>query len=318
MNGGMKEGDGLMIHDNGTLFMKLKFVKNECEGEVIKKNEKGYIILRGELEHGKECGLFEEYDDSRKVIWKGFYRQGKRYSHLKNKEGMNGFYSEMSEDGGLLSVSEYDDKWRKNGSCFEYEGGDLKKECVYENGVKKRTIREFTSNRIQGGYKYVMVLQMIEYKCGVRVYQGGCEGSIENGFYREGKGTEYENDGERAVYYGEWKNGKRDGTGRELNENGTVLRKGRWIEGVYEDAIKRFEDGYGSDLSVFDIDCLKGIERLEIGNDCFKKVNRFVIDGLNEFDLDIPSLSEEGIELKEGFNKPFDRVRELHSSSMID
>ncbi len=37
-----------------------------------------------------------------------------------------------------------------------------------------------------------------------------------------------------------------------------------------------------------------------------------------EFDLDIPSLSEEGIELKEGFNKPFDRVRELSSRSMID
>ena len=31
-------------------------------------------------------------------------------------------------------------------------------------------------------------------------------------------------------------------------------------------AIKRLEDGYGSDLSVFDIDCLKGIERLEIGD----------------------------------------------------
>ena len=37
-----------------------------------------------------------------------------------------------------------------------------------------------------------------------------------------------------------------------------------------------------------------------------------------EFELDIPSLSEEGIELKEGFNKPFDRVRELSSRSMID
>ena len=35
-------------------------------------------------------------------------------------------------------------------------------------------------------------------------------------------------------------------------------------------------------MSVFDIDWLKGIERLEIGNDCLKKVNRFEIDGLNE------------------------------------
>ena len=37
-------------------------------------------------------------------------------------------------------------------------------------------------------------------------------------------------------------------------------------------------------MSVFDIDCLKGIERLEIGNDCFEKVNRFEIDGLNELE----------------------------------
>ena len=32
----------------------------------------------------------------------------------------------------------------------------------------------------------------------------------------------------------------------------------------------------------FDVDCLKGVERLMIGGDCFEKVNRFVIDGLNE------------------------------------
>ena len=147
---------------------------------------------------------------------------------------------------------------------------------------------------------------MIEYDDnGMRVYEGGFEGDMMKGFVREGRGKEFGIDGKRVlyvgewkkglrdgygseikgycpVYIGEWKNGLRHGTGRELNENGTVMRKGRWIEGVYEDAIKRFEDGYGNDLSVFDIDCLKGIERLEIGNDCLKKVTLFVIDRLNE------------------------------------
>ena len=37
-----------------------------------------------------------------------------------------------------------------------------------------------------------------------------------------------------------------------------------------------------------------------------------------EFELDIPSLSEEGIEMKYYGDKPFEGVRELHSSSMID
>ena len=45
---------------------------------------------------------------------------------------------------------------------------------------------------------------------------------------------------------------------------------------------KLFEYTNAHDLSVFDTNCLKGIERLEIDGDCFIKVNRFVIDGLNE------------------------------------
>ena len=45
---------------------------------------------------------------------------------------------------------------------------------------------------------------------------------------------------------------------------------------------KRFEYANAHDLNVFDANSLKGIERLEIGGDCFIKVNRFEIDGLNE------------------------------------
>ena len=37
-----------------------------------------------------------------------------------------------------------------------------------------------------------------------------------------------------------------------------------------------------------------------------------------EFELDIPSLSEEGIEMEYYKDKLFEGVRELHSSSMID
>ncbi|KNB43313.1 hypothetical protein JH06_5569 [Blastocystis sp. subtype 4] len=143
---------------------------------------------------------------------------------------------------------------------------------------------------------------MIEYDVnGMRVYEGGFEGDMMKGFVREGEGKEYGNDGKSALYVGgwknglregygsefkgysalyvgEWKNGMRDGKGKELNENEEVIRSGKWIKGEYEGATKRFEDGYGND----DVDCLKGIGRLKIGNDCFKKVNRFVIDGLNE------------------------------------
>ena len=68
----------------------------------------------------------------------------------------------------------------------------------------------------------------------------------------------------------------------------------------YNSTTKLFDCHYGNDLNVFDTDCLKGnervfirdhrlvivnereIERLIIGCDCFVKVKRFVINGLNE------------------------------------
>ena len=271
MKEGKKEGVSMLLRKNGTVFMKLMFVNDECEGEVTKRNENGSVVLKGRVSKGKEVGIWIEYDDDGNEKWRGLYRNGKRYSILKEEEGMKGFYSEMSVNGDLLNVSEYDDEWRKNGKCFEYEGGRMVRECEYKNGVMIQVLREWKGEC------------MIEYDDnGMRVYEGGFEGDMMKGFVREGRGKEFGIDGKRVLYVGEWKNGKRDGTGRELNENGTVLRKGRWIEGVYEDAIKRFEDGYGNDLSVFDIDCLKGIERVEIGSDCFTNVTLFVIDRLNE------------------------------------
>ena len=147
---GKKEGVGLILYPDGEPYMEMTFVNDLAEGTVLKKDEYGQIVLRGVLEHGVECGLFEEFDDE-EVIWRGFYRNGKRYSILEEQE-LEGLYLEVSEDGKLLSVSEYDDKWRKNGRCYEVESGHLKRECVYENGIRKRMIQEFTDDGLMIEY----------------------------------------------------------------------------------------------------------------------------------------------------------------------
>ena len=154
----------------------------------------------------------------------------------------------------------------KNDKCFEYEGGRLIRECEYKNGVMIRVLREWKEDL------------MIEYdKKGMRVYEGGFERNPKKGFVRRGKGTEYRSDGKSVLYVGHWRNGHRHGYGEEYDEKGEVIRRGRWKDGVY--GVRLIS---GMNWEVYDNDCIGGVERLEIGNGCLRKVNRFVIDGLNE------------------------------------
>ena len=255
---GKKEGIGLLLREDGTLFMRMMFVNDECEGEVIKKNKYGITVLKGRVSKGKEVGMWIEYDDGTE-IWRGLYRNGKRYVTLKEQEGMKGFYSEVNMNGELLSVSEYDDKWMKNGVCFEVESGHLKRECVYENGMKKRVIREFTDDGL---------MRLFDDN-GKKVYEGVWFGDMMNGFVihpeMEGmKGFFKEMNVNRELLsvseYDEWrKNGKcfeYEG-GRLVREceykNGVMMRvlrewKGKCMIEYDENAMRVYEGGFGGDM----------------------------------------------------------------------
>ena len=63
MKEGKKEGIGLIVREDGTLFMRMMFVNDECEGEVTKRNENGSVVLKGRVSKGKEVGIWIEYDD---------------------------------------------------------------------------------------------------------------------------------------------------------------------------------------------------------------------------------------------------------------
>ena len=280
---GKREGDALIVND-GIRYLKLHYERGSLTGVVERMDEFGFVDMRGHLENGIESGFFKEYNKRKKVVWIGFYRNGQRYLEVRNRD----MKSDCLEDG--------------SGELYELdENGRVTQLCLYVNGVRSRVIQKFNGE---------VMTELDENER--RVYEGGFSGDMENGFVREGKGKEFVNGGRMAVYYGEWKNGKRDGQGteykrfnpvyrggwkdgkrggkgEEMDENGEVVRNGWWVDGVYENDISelRMEDNSSNDSSVTEmkLNGLARLKRIVIGNDCFGNVRSFELDGLSELEI---------------------------------
>ena len=169
---GMREGIGTILK-KGAPFIQVEYHRGLASGTVCRMDDYGMVEMRGQLLNGMESGLFEEYDDNEKVVWRGYYRDGKRYSEVVKSEQLEGYYDEKSaENGRLLSIAQYDkDLHDKNGRCLEYENGSLRSECEYENGVKKHTSRQFVNERMT-----------VFDSNGKKVYEGKWFGDMKSGF----------------------------------------------------------------------------------------------------------------------------------------
>ena len=145
MVNGKREGKATIWHGEKPI-VKLEYKNGEEDGIVEMMNEAGEVELRGQMEDGFEKGVFKEYYDSM-VVWVGYYRDGRRYSVLRESVHMNGYYEERRvHSGKLLSIAQYDSELKdKNGHCIIYEGGRMK-EWMYENGVKKEVVIDENEN----------------------------------------------------------------------------------------------------------------------------------------------------------------------------
>ena len=170
---GKRNGGALIVND-GVPYLNFEYTNGVMTGYVERLNKYGLIDLKGHVINGVESGLFVEYDNSKKVVWRGYYRNGARYSEVVKSEKMKGYYDERSvATGSLLSIAQYNKKLGdKNGRCFEFENSALKRECVYESGMKKHTVREFMNGK--------MILFDLT---GKKVYEGVYYGDMKSGYF---------------------------------------------------------------------------------------------------------------------------------------
>lgn len=230
---GIRHGEAILLHD-GVPVIILEYQNGNLTGPFKKMDTYGVVMLRGQLQDGKETGLFEECDKDGNVTWIGYYNNGNRGWQVV-KDSIKQYYEKKREMNGEYYIL------NSNNCCIQTR--------YFVNGVATRTLKQF------GDYG------MIEYNDnGNKAYEGDYQGTGETGFYREGHGKEYASNGKvvvysgdwkngkregfgteyrllKPVYTGDWKNGKRDGKGSEMDLNGNVIRSGKWVNGIHESEI---------------------------------------------------------------------------------
>ena len=244
---GKKEGKGTEYHSNGCIKFNGEY-KNDKKWNGIGFNNKNELIY--ELKDGK--GYVYEYDDIfENIIFEGEYINGERNGKGKEYEKYDG--------KTLIFEGEYKDGQRNGKGKKYYSGVFIKYEGEYSKGLKNGKGKEyFTYSRIlsyEGEYKdgrkegkgieyYINEEIKFEgYFLNGEIWDGiGYEMDSNNYFIiKNGNGyiKEYDEYG-NLFFEGEYKNGEKNGEGKEYNNN-VLIYEGKFSNGI------RIENGKGKE-----------------------------------------------------------------------
>ena len=145
-------------------------------------------------------------------------------------------------------------------------------------------------------------------------------------------GTQYYSDIQKVEYEGEWCEGKRWGRGVQHDRKGAVQYDGEWVKDEHaekrvvlseenqllhnqvEVLIVKDNSCNGTEWKVLDFSFMPRLRKLEIGDNCFEKVEKVKLNGLNELErveIGYRSLRQEDM-LDSSFEmKDCEKVKEL-------
>ena len=224
LNGKTKEYDG----KTDKLVFEGEYKDGKRNGKGKEYDLDGILIFEGEYKDGKRSGKGKQYNVKGNISFEGEYLKGKewngkRYNYFDNKvmyELKNGAGHVKFSDPFPVFESEYING-EKNGKGFEYGGISLIFEGEYKNGLRWNGKGYDNNNKILyelingNGYVKEQFFEHIKF-----------EGEYKNG-KRNGKGKEF-NYGE-LIFEGEYLNGKRNGKGKEYNHKNELIFEGEYL-----------------------------------------------------------------------------------------
>ena len=174
--------------------------------------------FEGFVENGIRHGDGRECDSSGNIVFQGFYDNGLRLKIEIDKE-MKGFRKEYDEQDHLVNICKRDENGRFYGICYRYDAnGKISRISEWKDGKETTLIKTFNGNC------------MVEYKNGVKYYEGEFIDSLNLSYIRSGQGKEFDANGRSVIYQGFWFTGKRHGKGTSF-QNRKRDYDGEWING---------------------------------------------------------------------------------------
>ena len=255
---GKKEGQLKILSPKGIVLAKLKYHADLLEGLCILKNEKGQKVKECVFEKGKMNGYVCEYKNY-SPVFTGIYRDGKKYSELKDYENNNEFMEEV-KDGKRIGIWKFTDKLTfEEGICCCYKKDVITQVYHYKCGKENRLLYKFENDQmIQydendniiycggydgdfiNGFNQVSNIKMLYDDDSKLIYKGDYDA---NTFEKKGKGWRYEYENDRLVYVFVCENGndvykwidiQENGTLKEYDKNGMLVYEGEYERNTFQ------------------------------------------------------------------------------------
>ena len=221
---GLKNGKGKEYHKNGKLSFEGEYLNDLKNGMGYEYYLNGKIKSEGEYLFGKYWNI-KVYDKNHKII--NELKEGKGYVKKYNKNNIllaesdfkngviNGKGKEYYNNGTLGFEGELLNGY-KTGKCKLYsENGNLafEGEFLYDQPIKGK---RYINKKLEYEGEF---LNFVKYNGKGYDEKGNIAYELKNGF---GKVKEYFKDNEKLYFVGEYKDGKRNGKGKEYQENGKI------------------------------------------------------------------------------------------------
>ena len=211
-------GKSKIISPDKVVIASLEYVDGVASGPCKLYDEMGILYFKGYLENGLRQGRGTEFDENRNKVFDGFFENGKK-RNIVPMDNHKRYWIEYDETDDIINIGQRDINGQLKGKCYFYRNnGEISRISEWDEGKELNVIKEFIGNK------------MIEYKNGVRFYEGCYRDSFDLDYFYEGEGKEFGADGQTLMFHGNYYKGKRHGKGLEY-KNMRVNNSCYWHNG---------------------------------------------------------------------------------------